>query len=185
MPTTPEKPLASVQSDLRAELHARFRDPLVRFFRRRIPAQANAEDLAQETLLRVLRAGALDRVDDPERYVFRVAINQLRDHQRLARRFDHPSARIDVDAAIASEQESQLMEDFDPERVISSRDTLRRVMESLGELDERTRNIFVLFKLENMRQKDIAALYGIAQSTIEKYVVKATAHLLARHGGSK
>ena len=146
----------------------------------------HAEDLAQETLLRVLKAGTIDDVEDLERYVFRVAINRLRDHQRLSRRFDHPDSRVNVEEAIAAEREPQLMEDFDPERVISSRDTLKEVIKCLSELDERTRSIFVLFKLEGMRQKDIAALYGIGQSTVEKLVMKATAHLIRyriRQGG--
>jgi RNA polymerase sigma factor (sigma-70 family) len=184
MPLHSEKPLDTQDSsDLRVQLHARFHEPLVRFFRRRIRTEHYSEDLAQETLLRVLKAGAFDRVENPERYVFRVAINQLRDHQRKFGRLEHPGTRIDVEDAIASEKEPQLVEGFYPERVISSRDSLQHVAVLLGELDERTRNIFVLFKLEGMRQKQIAELYGIGQSTVEKHVMKATAHLIGRQEG--
>ncbi|MDE2306564.1 MAG: sigma-70 region 4 domain-containing protein, partial [Gammaproteobacteria bacterium] len=45
---------------------------------------------------------------------------------------------------------------------------------------DRTRDIFVLFRLEHMKQKDIAALYGIAQSTVEKHVMRAVMHLATR-----
>ena len=34
-----------------------------------------------------------------------------------------------------------------------------------------------------MKQKDIAALYGIAQSTVEKHVMRAMLHLATRCGG--
>jgi DNA-directed RNA polymerase specialized sigma24 family protein len=36
-----------------------------------------------------------------------------------------------------------------------------------------------------MKQKDIAALYGIGQSTVEKHVMKAVLHLANRYGGSR
>ena len=46
---------------------------------------------------------------------------------------------------------------------------------------KRTRNIFILFRLEHMKQKDIAAFYGIGQSTVEKHVMKAVLHLTTRY----
>lgn len=61
--------------------------------------------------------------------------------------------------------------------------SLAQVLEALGELTELTRNVFILFRLENMKQKDIAALYGIAQSTVEKHVMRAMLHLATRCGG--
>lgn len=171
-----------LQSDLRQQLVARFHAALVRFFIRRIHVEANAEDLAQDTLARVLRAHAFNDVQDAGRYIFRVAINVLRDYQRRA---EHPGTHVNLEEAIQSEGEEWLVEDFSPERVLIGRESLAAVLRALGELDERTRNIFVLFKLENMRQKDIAALYGIGQSTVEKHVMKAMAHLLAGQGNKE
>ena len=77
------------------------------------------------------------------------------------------------------------MEAISPERVLLSEDTLADVLRSLEELGELTRNIFILFRLENMKQKDIAALYGIGQSTVEKHVIKAVLHLANRYGPKK
>ena len=76
------------------------------------------------------------------------------------------------------------MEDIDPERVLIAREDLTEVMACLDELGERTKNIFILFRLEGMRQKEIAALYGIGLSTVEKHVMAATIRL-ARRFGSK
>jgi RNA polymerase sigma-70 factor (ECF subfamily) len=58
--------------------------------------------------------------------------------------------------------------------------TLHDVSRALDELSELTRNVFILFRLENMMQKDIAALYGIAPSTVEKHVMRAMIHLAKR-----
>ena len=81
--------------------------------------------------------------------------------------------------------EAELVEAISPERVLLSEDSLADVLRSLEELGELTRNIFILFRLENMKQKDIAALYGIGQSTVEKHVVKAVLHLAGRYGSNR
>jgi RNA polymerase sigma-70 factor (ECF subfamily) len=88
-----------------------------------------------------------------------------------------------IDWNMVDELASEFVEDRSPERVFRGKETLSSVMRSLGELEERTRNIFILFRLENMKQREIAALYGISQSTVEKHVMKAVMHLTLRCGG--
>lgn len=154
------------------------------FFLRRVRARADAEDLTQETLLRVIRAPAVSRLEHAESYVFTTAQNLLHDHRRKSQRFDH-DACIPIEEAMASEIESQLVENLTPDRVLLGGDSLRQALASLEELGERTRDIFVLFRFENMKQKDIAAAYGIGLSTVEKHVMRAVSHLAARHGGKR
>lgn len=169
-------------SDLRARLDARFHGPLMSFFLRRLHDYALAQDLTQETFLRIIAAQAFERVEHAESYVFQVAANLLRDHKRRSHRFDS-RACVPIDEAVASELESQLVEDLSPEKVLLQRDSLKAAWGYLEELGERTRDIYILFRLENMKQKDIAVLYGIGQSTVEKHVMRAVSHLAARHGG--
>jgi RNA polymerase sigma-70 factor (ECF subfamily) len=76
--------------------------------------------------------------------------------------------------------EPRLVEDIDPERVLIARERLTEVLACLDELGERTKNIFILFRLEGMRQKGIAAFYGISISTVEKHVMAAVVHLAKR-----
>jgi RNA polymerase sigma-70 factor (ECF subfamily) len=89
---------------------------------------------------------------------------------------------VPIDEALEGTVESPLVEALSPERVLLSKDSLVDVLRALDELGELTRNIFILFRLENMKQKEIAALYGIAQSTVEKHVMKAVLHLTTRYG---
>lgn len=178
---TPDKNEAA--ADLKKRLDSRFHGPLMSFFMRRINDHADAEDLTQETLLRVIGAQALERIEHAESYVFKIAMNLLRDHKRKSLRFDAQNC-IPIDEVIAAELEHQLVEDLSPERVLLSRASLKEALQLLEELGERTRNIFVLFRLENMKQKEIAAFYGIGQSTVEKHVMKAVLHLAARGKGA-
>jgi RNA polymerase sigma-70 factor (ECF subfamily) len=165
-----------------SDLAARFHRPLLVFFARRTRDHALAQDLAQETLLRVLAAQRQTHVEHAESYVFTVAMNLLRDRKRAYLKAELP-VFIPIDDAVASELEQQLMEDLSPERVLLSKESLDDVLRTLSELGERTRDIFILFRLERMKQKDIAALLGIAQSTVEKHVMRAVLHLAERHGG--
>ena len=165
------------------ELAARFSTPLLSYFLRRVRDRAQAEDLVQDALLRVIRASEGGVIEHPESYVFKVAANLLKDSRRHAVR--HPTvtgAAAEEDAA--GEVEESLIDERSPERVLDAEISLAQVLRALGELSELTRNVFVLFRLEHMKQKDIAALYGIAQSTVEKHVMRAVLHLASRCGRS-
>ncbi len=66
----------------------RFRPMLVRYFRRHLQHEADAEDLAQEALMRLVRSPT--QVDHAEAYVVRIAANLLRDRFRRERSHHTP-----------------------------------------------------------------------------------------------
>ncbi|MGH8200889.1 MAG: RNA polymerase sigma factor [Steroidobacteraceae bacterium] len=165
------------------EWAARFSAPLLSYFLRRVRDRAQAEDLVQDALLRILRASEFEVIEHPESYVFKIAANLLKDSRRHAMR--HPTVRC---AAVAEDKEGEveetLVDERSPERVLDGETSLAQVLQALSELSEMTRNVFILFRLEQMKQKDIAALYGIAQSTVEKHVMRAVLHLGKRCGAT-
>ena len=113
--------------------------------------------------------------------MFRIAANLLRDRRRAAgRRGDEAPLPEDGEAARLPHA---LVESPTAERILLARESLTEVLRSLDELGERTRDMFILFRLENMKQQQIAMLYGCSVSTVEKHVMKATLHLALRHGG--
>ncbi|HEX6865837.1 MAG TPA: sigma-70 family RNA polymerase sigma factor [Caulobacteraceae bacterium] len=167
---------------LRQRLNERFRGPLMSFFLRRVRDPGEAEDLTHDVFIRLLAAAERQPIADVEALVFVTAGNLLKDRGRKAsRRAD--AAPGAIDAAAVSEITREFVEDRDPERVLLARESFAEVLAALNELNPRTRDIYVLFRLENMKQKEIAALYGIARSTVEKEVMRATLHLALRCGG--
>lgn len=150
----------------------RYGPVLLAFFLRRVANRAEAEDLVQDALIRL--AGSAERaVRNPNAYVFQVAANLLRDRQRRQR------VRADY-LAVASLDAQGSVESRDPARAFEAQATLTVVQAALGELPERTRTIFILYRMEQFDKRDIASIYRISRSAIDKHLMKAMAHIMRR-----
>ena len=173
---TPPTPVPSTDREkLLRQLSERYRLPLTAYFARRVGSRAEAEDLTQEVFLRMVRRLELEDVENVEAFVFRTAVNLLRDRSRRdksqsVRKVEFASRLTDVD-------------DLSPERVFDSRQSLTHVISVLEELDERTRDAFILHRLEGMKHAQIAELLGVSVSSVEKYIIKALTLLARRTAG--
>lgn len=153
-------------------LDLRFRPGLVAFFLRRTGSHAEAEDLTQEVFLRLAGMDTA-RLQSAEAYIFQMAANLLRDRGRRERvRFDYQADAAAVDGAG--------IDSLDPLRVTASRETLAGLTAALRELPERTREIFILYRLESASKRDIAEAFGISLSTLDRHLMRAMAHLTRR-----
>lgn len=160
-----------------------YRRPLMTYFLRHTGDHAEAEDLTQETLLRALRAGDGEAIETPDGFVFTIASNLLRDRarKRITRQADrHVSLYPPGDGETTAEPLQLAAEDLPADRVLMGKEKLRRTLDALAELPDRTREIFILFRVERLRQTEIAARLGISVSAVEKHVVRAVAHLARR-----
>ncbi len=157
------------------QLERRFRPALMAFFMRRIGNHAEAEDLTQEVFARVMSMPA-GQMAHAEAYVFQTAANLLRDRGRREK------VRHEYRDGVLSQPEYRI-EPLDPGRVLAARESLGQVAAALKEVPERTRSIFILYRLEQMKKRDIANAYGISTSAVDKHLMKAMAHLLSRVGG--
>ncbi len=167
-------------SAIQSLLDARFRRPLMNFFMRRLRDRSEAEDMTQQVFSRILSTAPTE-IEHPEAYVFTIAGNLLRDHGRTAAR--RAGVVVPVpDDELVDELAALLVDHRSPERILLARETLAGVLEALDELGERTRDVYILFRLESMKQAQIASLLGIGQSTVEKHVMRACAHLAMRFG---
>jgi len=155
-----------------AELVSQVRPALVRYFLRRCDHRQEAEDLAQDVLLRVLSGGQWSSPEHAKRYVFRAAANRWLDRQR--RTLTHG-----VQVSWDDEQPAH-DEDMTPERVSMAGQELAFLASALAELNERTRDVFMLVRLEQMKQSVVANMLGISVSAVEKHLVKALAHVMRR-----
>jgi RNA polymerase sigma-70 factor (ECF subfamily) len=112
-------------------------------------------------------------------YIFQVAANLLKDRSRrqsVRKQAPLSSFREDLIDVILN----RIVEARHPERVLIGRQSLAEVYKVLEHLDPRTRNIFILYRLEGMKHREIAALFGIGLSTVEKHCTLAMAELVAQ-----
>lgn len=147
-----------------------YRSALYAYFLRRTRNTADAEDLVQDVFVRLTRMGPAPGIRDIEAFMFRTAANLLRDRAR--RRQTHPdmAGLYEADFEIADGEPG-------PQRVLEARSELNEVVRALSALSERTRRIFMLRRLEQMKCQEIAALYGISVNAVEHHIAKALAHL--------
>jgi RNA polymerase sigma-70 factor (ECF subfamily) len=154
-----------------------FRAPLLAYFGRRVKNYAEAEDLTQDVFERVLRSLEHGTILNAEALVFRIAVNLLRDRARKAHTHGIEES-LPVEGI--GEFADALAVDLSPERVVVGERTLEEVLSALDQLSERTRAMFYLYRFENLKVREIADLYGISVSGVEKQLEKAMLHLTRR-----
>ena len=143
------------------------REGLVRFLRRRTPLEEDAQDLAQESLIRLMRY----RGHAPTAWaslLYRIAINALNDRLRRAhthREAQHSSLDIDF-AELASPEPSH-------EQQVATQQELAVLQRVLLGLPLRCRQIYLLNRIEGMSYTEIADHCGISVKAVEKHISKA------------
>ena len=150
-----------------------FRPALRGYFARRVGSPAEADDLTQEVIVRILRRARTGPIENVDGYIFQAAANLLREQGRqAAMRKAAPAVNLGVELLGGDEAQT-------PERILLGRDACQQLLESLYELPERTRTVFVLNRFEDMKAAEIARRLGVSVSAVEKHMMRALAHLRA------
>lgn len=149
-------------------LNYRWRPALMAFFLRRVRNRAEAEDLTQEVLMRMLSCDLPS--GEPDIYVFRIAQNLLVDRARKAQ------VRERYRESVAIEPD-RMLDPLDPHSIAVGRQQMATFLAALAELPERTQTMFILFRIEKLSQEEIGATYGISASAVKQQIAKAMAQL--------
>lgn len=163
-------PSAEIDSVDSAVLLTKLRPALFGYFRRRCGNTAEAEDLAQDVILRALTHAHWTSVEEAKNYIFQIAVNRWRERGR--RKLTHV---IEVDWN--EEQMSAVAEEIALERIVGGEAEFRRMVQALQKLEERTRAVLVLCRFEQRKQAEIAEILGISVSAVEKHLVKGITYL--------
>ena len=149
--------------------YRKYKVALKNYFMRRVRNHAEADDLTQELLVRITQQVDRNEIENPDAFVFTVAGNLLknkgREWQRNAKHADH------------LEHYAKRLETISPERTLADRQSLELLFAHLDTLNARAREVFFLHRLEGMKYSEIAEVYGISVSTVEKDISRAIAHL--------
>lgn len=177
MPEQPPHPLPDNQAEetgpASGGLIAIFveqRAVLLRFLGRRLQDAALAEDVLQDVWIKLDDRPPTRPIADPLAYLFQVCENAARDLRRSeARRHLREKNWAEHSAPGGPESETEPS----PEQRAIEREALQRIGEKLERLPDRTRHIFVAFRLEGRPQKDLAHDHGISLSAVQKHLQRA------------
>jgi RNA polymerase sigma-70 factor, ECF subfamily len=130
-----------------------------------------AEDIVQESFLRLVRHLAQSRQEENLRgWLFRVAHNLTMDLFRAGKRY---AETTDTDTSIVLELADTSL---GPEELALKREELRRVWAAMGRLTAQQRYA-VLLRAEGLRYREIGAVLGMNAQRVAELVQRALARL--------
>lgn len=155
------------------------RAALVRFLYRRMPNREDAEDVAQESFMRLARYRETQPDESWKPLLYRIASNTAIDWQRQAQ-------------ATAAAQHAPLEEVCDLASDAPALDArvehmqeLARIRELILGLPPRCREVYLLQRFEEMSYTQIARHLDISVKAVEKHMTRALVALRAGSGGAR
>lgn len=143
---------------------------LEKLLRRRGSTREEAEDLIQEAFLRVkIYCDEGGEVKEPEAFLVRTVLNLSRD----VRAHEHR------DLYVAERVENLAIADIGPtpDEVLALEDRLKELELALAGTSPRTREAFLMHRLNGLSYAQIADHFDVSVSSIEKHIARAMSAL--------
>ena len=161
---------------------------LVRWLAQKFGDIETARDIAQSAYLRVWRYAQSQPIDNMQALLFKtaanLAANEFRARKRMRRLTVASPGQGEEDAVdrVASQTPS-------PEATALAREQVAAASAAINALPDQTRRAFVLSRFEDKTYREIAALLGVSESSVEKYIIAALKALrkaaIETEGGNK
>ena len=152
-----------------SDLYQRHSATLIRLLRGRLLNRQEAEDVTQEAYLRICSAGGTAALENPKAFLFKTAANlatDLRRRQRVRHSVQGPAPEpggLDNIAGVIAT----------PEQIVSDRQRLALLEQSIRRLPAKCRTVFVLHRFQGLPYAEIADALGITVHAVEKHIVRA------------
>ena len=140
---------------------------LVTWLCKQVACQSRAQDLCHDTFVRLLRKTNLEAPTQPRAYLTRIAHGLMVDHWRrqdIEKNYLAQLSQLDEAQSLTLEQQQAVLE------------TLYQIDKMLETLPLKVKNVFLMSRLDNMKNKEIATSLSISLSSVEKYLKIALLH---------
>jgi RNA polymerase sigma factor (sigma-70 family) len=161
---TSRPPLPMPPATIHPELLSAYEE-LVSYLRQRLGNRDRAEELAQESMSRVL-ALPPEHVQSPRAFLFRTARNLHIDQIRASQ------TRRAVHDDEADPETAEAPVEHEPAHRLEQSRRQQSLQAAIAALPPRCREVFILHKLEGLPQKDVARQLGISLNMVEKHVMR-------------
>jgi RNA polymerase sigma factor (sigma-70 family) len=139
---------------------------LRRYLSRRLRNPEDAADVAQSSFERVYTHSLSEAITSPRALLFRTAQNLVVDRVRRTRRQQTDTTPNERLAELADGGPSI-------DRLADARRQVERLRGIIAELPPRTREIFILHRLEELTYVQVGQRLGISESSVQKHLAKA------------
>jgi RNA polymerase sigma-70 factor (ECF subfamily) len=133
----------------------------------------DAEEFLQSAFIRLIEYRSRHAVENETAFLVRTAMNIAVDESRRRRVRAEPDVPMELLIEISDEQPLQ-------DEVIVAQERLKVVQAALERLSPRTREIYLMHRVDGMKYREIAAELGITMSAVEKHIAKASMFLTER-----
>ena len=163
-------PRLLAERDDKAALFERFvreSGPRLERFLARLRVRADdVQDVAQESVARLLRYRESEPSEAWTALLYRIAINVARDRARHERHA--PSSGVESDAIAA---------DDSPEQHASDQEALARARAAILRLPSKCRAVYLMHRIDGQSYPEIARRCGISTKAVEKHMSRALREL--------
>lgn len=142
------------------------------YVRREVSSAADAEDIVQESWLRMVQVEHRGPVQNLGAYLRRIASNLIKDAHR------HRALRIEVSLP-AEMVEAVPSQQSGPEALLITRQELARMDKMLAKLPMRSRQVFYLARIEGLTFAEIGRQLGLSRQTVHGHMGRALMALQA------
>lgn len=165
------------------EIFARFQKPLFNFFYRMVSRRETAEDLVQETFLKLCRFGHTFCGSNAKftTWLYSVAGNQCRDYLR------HTARRPETPVADLEQSYSEDQVEFPPpaldspvEEHLIRMEIRQELVSAIKSLPEKERTAIVLREYHGLEYKEIAEVLGCPIGSVKVLIFRARQRLRER-----
>jgi RNA polymerase sigma factor (sigma-70 family) len=148
---------------------------LTSYFSRRLRKEDEPSDYVHETFVRLASFMSRQLVREPRHYLRTIARNLLFERTRrlqVRAAFPHVPLTVELEPSMPPDQAHRIEAD-------QLLDAYRKV---LGELPRKTRDIYLLHRVDELTYKEIGERMGISIPTVQYHVARALEHLDAALG---
>lgn len=170
---TKAKSAASL-TELTSAVFGRYGRELHRYLARRLRRPADADDLAQEVYLRLLRRNHSEAVLNPRAYVYRIASHVVSEFRA---RSEQGEDCVTFDSQALEQLDRQPTDGLHEDELAERLHLQRRLEQALAELPPTHQAVFLLHKRDGHSHEEIAHKLQLSMHTVEKYLVQAKARL--------
>lgn len=151
------------------------REGIIHYLLQKVRCPDTAQDLSQETYLRLLRQDSVPHADNLTGYLYKTAERLAIDFLRYDKRISHYLSPLDDTLEWECPKPH-------PETMTILRQQCELLLDAITALPMQCRHVFLLRKIDELSYTQIAEKLAISEKTVQRHLVKAMLHCHRRLG---